>query len=261
MLTIQIVNIQNEVLVQARGADCVTLVYRAAYREGDRIILETDTPSSYLIIRLEDTIAPAFVYMDDWRHEMTVPHGTGRVSYSPKSFSGATHLLTARTATREEIAAYKNVAFNPLDCHENSCLFPHSAANVETRGEAVFASRNAIDGIYANDNHGEWPYQSWGINRNPDAEMKIYFGRPVSVDKAILTLRADFPHDSFWERATLEFSDGSKMTVNLTKTAAPQPFTFAPRTVTWVLFKNFIKTEDDSPFPALTQIEIWGNEV
>ena len=44
-------------------------------------------------------------------------------------------------------------------------------ANVETRGEAVFAARNAIDGIYENDAHGIWPYQSWGINRDPNAAL------------------------------------------------------------------------------------------
>ena len=47
------------------------------------------------------------------------------------------------------------------------------SANVETRGEAVFAARNAIDGIYENDAHGIWPYQSWGINRDPNAALTL----------------------------------------------------------------------------------------
>lgn len=53
---------------------------------------------------------------------------------------------------------------NPYDSHETKGIYPHAQANVETRGEAVFAARNAIDGVFANWSHGEWPYQSWGIN-------------------------------------------------------------------------------------------------
>ena len=63
--------------------------------------------------------------------------------------------------------------------------------NVETRGEAVFAARNAIDGVYENDAHGIWPYQSWGINRDPNAALTLDFGRPVTIDELRLTLRAD----------------------------------------------------------------------
>ena len=44
---------------------------------------------------------------------------------------------------------------------------------LETGGEAVFAARNAIDGIYENSSHGEWPYQSWGINRDPNACLTL----------------------------------------------------------------------------------------
>ena len=37
-----------------------------------------------------------------------------------------------------------------------------------------------------------------------------------------LTLRADFPHDSYWTQATVAFDDGSREVLQLTKTAAPQ---------------------------------------
>ena len=35
----------------------------------------------------------------------------------------------------------------------------------------MFAARNAIDGIFENSAHGEYPYQSWGINRDPNAPI------------------------------------------------------------------------------------------
>lgn len=260
-LTLKIEDTGGHVTAQSTGTDNVALVYAQEYQPGDRIVLETDTPGCYLVVSLEDSIAPAFVYMGGQRHEMTVPFGELRVCYSPKSFAGEMHLLTARCAVRQEVQAYKNVALNPLDCHENKVLFPHSVANVETRGESVFAARNAMDGICENRGHGAWPYQSWGINRNPGAEMRIDFGRAVLVDKAVLTTRADFPHDSWWIGGTLAFSDGSAVTFPLTKTEGAQTVAFAPRKVTWVTLQQLIKADDPSPFPALSQIEVWGTEV
>ena len=87
--------------------------------------------------------------------------------------------------------------------------FPHASANVETRGESVFAARNAIDGVTANRSHGSWPYESWGINKRQDAEMLLEFGCPVDCDRVVLWTRADFPHDNWWIQARLTFSDGS----------------------------------------------------
>ena len=130
----------------------------------------------------------------------------------------------------------------------------------KTRGEAVFAARNAVDGIYENDAHGTWPYQSRGINRDPNAALTIEFGRSVTVDELRLTLRADFPHDSYWTQATVAFDDGSREVLQLTKTAAPQVFALAPRTVQSLKLFELKKADDASPFPALTQIEVWGTE-
>ena len=41
-----------------------------------------------------------------------------------------------------------------------------------------------------------------GINQQLDAALKIEFGREVLLDKVILTLRADFPHDNYWQQVT-----------------------------------------------------------
>ena len=75
-----------------------------------------------------------------------------------------------------------------------------------------------------------------------------------------LTLRADFPHDAWWTQATVEFDDGSREVLELKKSAAPQCFAIAPRTVKSLKLFELIKAEDPSPFPALTQIEAWGVE-
>ena len=194
-------------------------------------------------------------------HHVSLPrHREQAITYSPKSFAGACHIIRARFATPEEIAARRNLAYNPYDEHGDTGFFPHAHANVETRGEAVFAARNAIDGVYENDAHGIWPYQSWGINRDPNAALTLDFGRPVTIDELRLTLRADFPHDAWWTQATVEFDDGSREVLELKKSAAPQCFAIAPRTVKSLKLFELIKAEDPSPFPALTQIEAWGVE-
>lgn len=166
----------------------------------------------------------------------------------------------ARFATEEEIKARRNLAFNPYDEHGDTGFFPHASANVETRGEAVFAARNAIDGVYENDAHGTWPYQSRGINRDPNAALTLDFGRGVTIDELRLTLRADFPHDSYWTQATVQFDDGFREVLDLQKTAAPQAFAIKPRTVRTLRLLELKKADDPSPFPALTQLEAWGTE-
>ena len=247
-------------LLTAPAAGQVSLVYMNAYKPGDRVSLEIGTPGQYVIIQFEDTMAPALVYVVKREINFHIPFGEQAITYSPKSFAGACHIIRARFATPEEIAARRNLAYNPYDEHGDTGFFPHAHANVETRGEAVFAARNAIDGIYENDAHGIWPYQSWGINRDPNAALTLDFGRPVTIDELRLTLRADFPHDAWWTQATVEFDDGSREVLELKKSAAPQCFAIAPRTVKSLKLFELIKAEDPSPFPALTQIEAWGIE-
>ena len=128
------------------------------------------------------------------------------------------------------------------------------------RDEFKLIHTNAIDGLFMNHSHGTWPYQSWGINRDPNAALTLFFGRTVVIDELRLTLRADFPHDSWWTQATVEFSDGSREVLTLQKLAAPQAFAIQPRQVEWLILKELVKAPDPSPFPALTQLEVFGTE-
>ena len=258
-LRIMITGADGTVKAQAEGTDAVTLVYRAPYEEGDVIRMDSNAPG-YVAALLEDSMAETFGYLSG-EFCLAVPFGEKRVSYSPKSFTGDVHLLRVRQAEEQEIAACRNLAFNPLDSHDNNGFFPHASANVETRGESVFAARNAIDGCYANTSHGPWPYQSWGINQDPNAELLLDFGREVRVDRLVFTLRADFPHDNWWKQCTVWFSDGSQITAEFVKTGERQQISLEPRVVRWLKVGRLCKDESDpSPFPALTQIEVWGTE-
>ena len=131
---------------------------------------------------------------------------------------------------------------------------------METRGESVFAAMNAIDGVTAAASHGEWPYQSWGINRRADAELTLDFGRLIVADRIVFYLRADFPHDNWWQKVTIEFSDGSEQEFALKRTGEAQEFGFEAKPILWLKLKNMIKSGEPSPFPALTQIEVYGKE-
>lgn len=260
LIKLKVLDDKGTILLTCPAAEQLSLVYSAAYRPGDRISLEIGTPGQYIVAQFEDTMAPALIYVEKREINFHIPFGEQAITYSPKSFAGECHIIRARFATPEEIAARRNLALNPYDEHGDTGFYPHASANVETRGEAVFAARNAVDGLYENDGHGVWPYQSWGINRDPNAALTLDFGRRVTVDELRLTLRADFPHDSWWTQATVQFDDGSTEVLALEKSAAPQRFAIAPRTVTRLVLCELKKADDPSPFPALTQIEAWGVE-
>ncbi len=258
MMFMKAVSKDGEILCESKGAEEVILYVQAEYQEGDRIILILEEENQHVFWQVDDAIGQAFLYMKEKKAEYQIPFGEKRISYSPKAFFGGQHYLTARLAKEYEIREYRNLALNAADQHEAKGYFPHVSANVETRGEAVFAARNAIDGVKANSSHGNWPYESWGINRQDDARMKLDFGRTVSIDQVVLYTRADFPHDNWWKQATIEFSDGSSETLLMEKSSLPHKFMISERKVEWLILKELIKSDDPSFFPALTQIEVYG---
>lgn len=260
MLSIQIAAAGGEVLARAGGESFANLVYPKEYMPGDRIVLSA-RPGCFLVVQLDDAMAPSLVFLAGAQYSLIVPFDEKRVSYSPKSFAGPLHLLRARLATQAEIGSRRNLAENVYDSHENDGCFPHAFANVETRGESVFAARNAIDGNTANHSHGAWPYESWGINRDPNAALTVDFGRPVRIDEIVLVTRADFPHDNWWKQAKVSFSDGTSQILTMQKSDQPHAFAVEPRVITRLTLSELTADETDpSPFPALSQIEVYGTE-
>lgn len=248
----------GQICAQSEAAPLVNLVYNKPYQAGDCICLETSEPGHFLSIRLEDSLPPALIYLDGQRALYPIPFAEKRAIFSPKAFGGSFHLICAQVAEPCAVSARRNLALNPFDSQLANGIYPHASANIETRGESAFAARNAIDGIFANAGHGEYPFQSWGIDRRADAALRIDLGVPAVIDEIRLTLRADFPHDNYWTRATLAFSDGSREQVSLVKSSLPQAFPIKPRTAQWVVLEELIASDDPSPFPALRQIEVWG---
>lgn len=241
---------------EEKGDNEICLLLEHEYLSGDRVVFEPDD-EGYYWIQLDEALGKALVYVKE-TFDYPIPFGEKRVSFSPKTFMGNRHYMNIRKARDFDVENYRNLSFNPYDHHGNDALYPHAHANVETRGEAVFAARNAIDGITENRSHGEWPYASWGINMQDDAAITIDFGREVETDRIILYTRADFPHDNWWKEVTFTFSDGTEIVMAMKKSSDPHELIMDRKKISWVRMQNMIKADDPSPFPALTQIEVYG---
>ena len=257
---LKILDKDGKVLAESSGENGTYLVYEAQYCEGDQIFIKAESYPIHIVWQVDDALGAAQCFITK---DVTyrIPFGEKKTVYSPKTFAGSKHHLFVRTADADELSIYRNLALNVADQHDVDGCYPHAKANVETRGESVFAARNAIDGNCANQSHGLWPFQSWGINRDPKACFRLDFGREVLIDRLKIWLRADFPHDAWWTEGTVTFSDGSQETLHFEKTSRGQVFFIAPRTVSWLTFDKLVKADDPSPFPALTQIEVYGKEM
>jgi rhamnogalacturonyl hydrolase YesR len=158
-------------------------------------------------------------------------------------------------------ADYRNVALNPTaSTNREPVSYPHATSNSEYN-QREFAARCAIDGNRRNDDvHG---CGSWGPQKEPGIWWRLDFGRTVEIDKLVLFLRAAWdtkpvPHDSYWKEATVEFSDGSLLKLNLQQTAAGQEFPLTKRKVDWLVLKELKPAEDK--WCALCEFEAWGRD-
>lgn len=258
--SLKILDKSGIILYEDSAENMANLVVNREYEPGDCIIVETSEQNIHVWLQVDDALGASFVYLTDNIH-YTVPFDKARTNISPKAFAGKRHYLYVRAAMEEEIYGYRNLAKNTCDQHSIANIYPHATANVETRGEAVFFACNAIDGVCENRGHGGWPYQSWGINQQDDAAITIDFGRMIETDKVVMFTRADFPHDNWWTQVTLTFSDGTSIDWELTKSRFAHTLTFEKKQITWVQMNHMIKADDPSPFPALTQLEVYGTVV
>jgi len=253
-------NDEEKVILSKTDSNEVFLYVDNKYKENDFIGFSSDQ-KGYYMISLDGGLQESFVYYTGGNFEFKIPFGELLLGYNPVAFQGSVHYIHSRVASIDEIKCRKNLCKNTLDSHSNKQLFPHAVANVETRNESVFFARNAIDGVIANNSHGDWPFVSWGVDQNPKAALTVEFNREVVVDEIALYLRADFPHDSYWRSALITFSDGSKEQLNLSKTHRKQSFKIQERVITSLTIDSLIIDENEtSPFPALIQIEAYGCE-
>ncbi len=138
-------------------------------------------------------------------------------------------------------------------------FYPDASSNSVSRSLFDVEARNAIDGRTVNGHHGVWPYQSWGPQLRTDIWWKLEFGRPVRVNKVRLMVRTDFPHDSYWQNADLEFSNGSHVSLQISSSPELQEFSFPPRPVEWMRIAKVVSA-DLAKWCSLIEVEAWGKE-
>ena len=210
-------------------------------------------------------MSESIVYVPDGTYEWRLPFGKElNACYAPGAFAGDCHRITCSEPTEAEIYAERIISHNSHDRHNVPKYFPHAKANFVTREDPCFFERNAIDGVKDNISHGMYPYHSWGGGLREDLEFEVIFGTEVEVSSVTLTLRADFPHDTYWKEADLEFSDGTRVHTDLIGTAEGQKVEFPPKKTTFVKLTGFKqqRLEDGSlSFAALSQMEVFGKYI
>ena len=253
----------GEIKFKAYGNE-IDVHYSGKYEPGDKIRIEL-CDGEFVKLRLDRTLEESIVYVPDGVFEFLIPFDIERTScYAPGAFSGDDHRIICQEPTEAEIYGERAISLNSHDRHNVAKYFPHAAANFVTREAPCFFERNAIDGVTENRGHGEYPYHSWGGGLREDLEFWVDFGMPVEVSRVVIHLRADFPHDTYWKEAELEFSDKSRERVELIKTEEGQVFEISPRVTERIKLTGFKqqRLEDGSlSFAALTQIEVYGNYI
>lgn len=258
-MKLQIFSAEDALRYQNIGDGRCELVWCGSYEPGDYIRI-VSSPGTFAKIQLDLLLLPAFVYLQDGIFSFEIPFGSAKEPYPPEAFTGLCHQLSAEAA--EPPADRYILSENSLDVRGKSRVFPHCTASIETRGESVFAARNTIDGLLITSGHGFFPYTSWGEGEDADAHIDIFFGRKILAEEVQIFLRADFPHDNYWQEGLLSFSDGTLLPIKLQKTGICQSFLLpTPLETEWVRLSDLKKdSTDPSPFPALTQWRVIGKE-
>ncbi|MGL4944415.1 MAG: DUF7402 domain-containing protein [Thermoguttaceae bacterium] len=167
--------------------------------------------------------------------------------------------LPINNSTTGQENGYRNVALNPAAAQGEPTSYPHASSNSELGFELQNAAKNVIDG-QTNENSASQELRCWEPNRRTDLWLKIEFSRPVDVDKIVMSLRTDLSEDAFWNSAELHFSDGSRESVSLENTAAPQVFSIKKRRTDFLIITNL---KQDFPLRrcGLAEVEVWGHEL
>ncbi len=263
ILKLKVISADGETKFKAFGEE-IDVRFSGEYCEGDKIRVEL-SDGEFVKLSLDETLKESFVYAPDGVFEFQIPFGNERkFCYAKEAFSGGSHRLKASEPTEAEIYGEREISLNSHDRHNVPKYFPHAVANFVTREDPCFFERNAIDGVCENRGHGAYPYHSWGGGLREDLEFWVDFGREVEVSSVVIYLRADFPHDTYWKEAEIEFSDKTRIPVKLLGTKEGQRFEFEPKNTESVKLTGFKqqRLEDGSlSFAALSQIQINGRYI
>ena len=260
MIYLKVIDKQGALKFKEQGKN-LKVSYKCEYQEGDKIRVDI-TEGEFVAVKLDEKLQESIVHIPNKTLIFEVPMGDLMRGYDKETFVGSEHILCARELDDEEIYSYRNIALNPHDKHGESKAFPHASANFVTRGDPCFYERNAIDGNTQNVGHGAYPYNSWAGGARDDLEYRVDFGQKVEVEKLVIYLRADFPHDTYWKSIDFEFSDGTSITGNFDGIADGQEVVLSEKKETeYIILKNLTQVSLPLSWAALSQIEVYGKYI
>lgn len=147
----------------------------------------------------------------------------------------------------------RNLARNPHATTHRRRSFPHATSNSHHKYRAEFSPKNLIDGNALPD------APCWKPDPRTDLWVKVEFGREVLVEKTVIYLKRFPGSEKAWTSATLVFSDGERVPIELKNTAESQEFVFPAKKTDFVRL-----TELKDSFPlgenGIVQWEIYGKD-
>ena len=261
ILQLKVLDKQGKVLFSQKEATEIDGIYPAEFQEGDCIRIDV-TESEYLAICLDETLKESIVYVPAGKLVYPIHKEYNGFCFDNDAFLGGEHKLKVRIPTDEEIYGYRNIVLNAHDLPEAKGSYPHVSANYVTRQDPNFFERNAINGTIHPEGHWGYPYSNWAGGDRDDLEFTIDFGTEVMVEKLVFYLRADFPHDSYWNGIDLVLGDGETVTGAFRPTGEGQEVILpeAKKTRT-IQLTRFTQPVDPLSWAGLAQIEVYGNYI
>ncbi len=232
------------------------------YKSGDVLTVTLPEGEQYLGLTMDNLMGEAILYVPGGTYTFTVPEANN--TYNRTFINTNDKTITARVVGADELGENYNLARNPYDLTDLTgnmqvTAYPHATTSSNYGNLPAYFVRNAIDGVTANLLHGSYPSQSWGPDQGTGHWMKVDFGREVNVSQVVLTLRAHAGHDTYYKSGTLEFSDGSRISIDIKNTADKQAFSFDTVKTSYVLLTDLVPVDiSGEDWAAVTEFEVYG---
>jgi hypothetical protein len=147
----------------------------------------------------------------------------------------------------------RNLAVNKDAYTYHLRSYPRAKSNSHYRYRPEFSPNHAIDGQRTSDRY-------WRPARRTDVWLQVEFGREVETEKVVLVLHQHDGQAKTWTGATLGFSSGKKVPIQLRNTSQPQEFSFPKQNCVWVKLVDFRES-----FPlgdnGIAEFEVYGKDL
>ncbi len=147
----------------------------------------------------------------------------------------------------------RNLAVNEDAYTYHLRSYPRATSNSHNRYRPEFSPSHAVDGKRGTDRY-------WRPARRTDLWFMLEFGREVETERVVIVLHQNQGQDRTWTNAALEFSNGTKLPIELKNTSEPQEFSFANQACTWV---KLVDLRERFPLVdnGIVEFEVYGKDL